>query len=421
MRPGDWKCPKCSDIVFASKSRCRCGAAKVGGPTPPNAQVPHFKQSDWNCPNCNFLVFGSKPSCGRCGAARGTGSVASSSQTSVAPVGGKQPDWNCPSCSFLVFGSKASCGRCGAAKGATSSSQPAVTPAFGKQPDWNCPSCQDLVFGSRPACRKCGVRNPALQVATPSGSAGVQQAIGAQPQHPASMRAGDWKCSKCGDMQFGTRTICRMCATPRGAVSIFPSHWDDQDANLKLVDLAAGTPEHTKVVALFSKTMPNARVASVVRVQNKALWKRYSVEREVMQEAGNATTKSLFHGTRGTAPEMVYNGQDGFDMRFCTSGMWGIASYFAVNSSYSHSYAFRKDSQHQMFLAEVLVGNTKNYGSSSKKDLRMPPVIQGGAQSDGPAVKRYDSVTGETGGSVVHMVYANSKAYPEYLITYTDA
>jgi hypothetical protein len=32
--------------------------------------------------------------------------------------------------------------------------------------------------------------------------------------------------------------------------------------------------------------------------------------------------------------------------------------------------------------------------------------------------KRYDSVQGETNGSTVYMVYANKKAYPEYLITY---
>ena len=41
----------------------------------------------------------------------------------------------------------------------------------------------------------------------------------------------------------------------------------------------------------------------------------------------------------------------------------------------------------------------------------MPPVIEGENE-------RYDSVSGETGGSNVYIVYANKKVYPQYLITY---
>ena len=32
--------------------------------------------------------------------------------------------------------------------------------------------------------------------------------------------------------------------------------------------------------------------------------------------------------------------------------------------------------------------------------------------------RRYDTVTGETGGSKVYVVYENGRAYPEYLVTY---
>jgi hypothetical protein len=31
----------------------------------------------------------------------------------------------------------------------------------------------------------------------------------------------------------------------------------------------------------------------------------------------------------------------------------------------------------------------------------------------------YDSVSGETGNSIVYMVYENGRAYPEYLVTYS--
>ena len=178
--------------------------------------------------------------------------------------------------------------------------------------------------------------------------------------------------------------------------------------------------EAAEVLKRFATTMPGHTVRSVQRLQNKALWRKYAVEREIMQEAGNATTSRMFHGTRGTAPDLVYNGQDGFDMRFCTSGLWGIASYFAANAKYSHSYAYNAGAVKQMFVAQVLVGHTKDYDTTSKKDLRMPPEMPKiHDKNDGPAVRRYDSVSGCTGGSRVVMVYGNGRAYPEYLLSYT--
>jgi hypothetical protein len=49
--------------------------------------------------------------------------------------------------------------------------------------------------------------------------------------------------------------------------------------------------------------------------------------------------------------------------------------------------------------------------------VALPPTkIKEPPMKDG--VRRYDSVTGNTGGSEVYMVYANIKAYPSYLVTY---
>jgi hypothetical protein len=63
-----------------------------------------------------------------------------------------------------------------------------------------------------------------------------------------------------------------------------------------------------------------------------------------------------------------------------------------------------------MFMARVLVGKFKEMVPTNT--LKMPPNIEGST------VERYDSVKGHTGGSDVYMIYANRKAYPEYLITY---
>ena len=63
-----------------------------------------------------------------------------------------------------------------------------------------------------------------------------------------------------------------------------------------------------------------------------------------------------------------------------------------------------------MFYARVIVGNTSVQQPNNA--LTHPPLLANST------VDRYDSVQGHTGGSDVFMVYANKKAYPEYLITY---
>ena len=48
---------------------------------------------------------------------------------------------------------------------------------------------------------------------------------------------------------------------------------------------------------------------------------------------------------------------------------------------------------------------------SRNSNLRIPPSIPGDN-------RRYDTVTGDTRGSKVYIVYENGRAYPEYLVTY---
>jgi len=87
-----------------------------------------------------------------------------------------------------------------------------------------------------------------------------------------------------------------------------------------------------------------------------------------------------------------------------------------------------------MFLSTVVVGSSHYCNPDSK--IRLPPVKQRATSNKDFATERYviirrrcnevllfffysyDSVSGKTGGSVVYIVYANSKAYPSYLITY---
>ena len=131
-----------------------------------------------------------------------------------------------------------------------------------------------------------------------------------------------------------------------------------------------------------------------------------------MKEKNNGTIneKELFHGTRGTSPEKIYaDEEEGFDMRFSRSGMWGQGNYFAEKASYSNNYAYRHpNGTRQFFLAKVLTGDSIQLEFNTK--LRMPPVKKGNI--------KYDTVNGITCECRVYISYSNDKAYPFYLITY---
>ena len=128
--------------------------------------------------------------------------------------------------------------------------------------------------------------------------------------------------------------------------------------------------------------------------------------------------KTLFHGTRTNKPEEIYKGDASFDMRFCQTGMWGRGNYFAVNASYSNDYAHTVGNVRQILMAYVLTGHP--YSCNPDSTLTKPPVREDqGTQDDGAVQRRYDSVSGNTNGSIVYITYDNDKAYPAYLISYT--
>ena len=199
-----------------------------------------------------------------------------------------------------------------------------------------------------------------------------------------------------------------------------PPEWKPQSKTTELFTVAPGTPEWFHVVNKFKQTLPQARITSVLRIQNTWLWDRYVQHRKRLRlkNSGVVNEIELFHGTSNNDPKLIYEGEDGFDMRYSAQGMWGVANYFAVNASYSHQYAHiinRTTGQKEMFLVKVLTGDS--YKCAPIPTLRMPPPKP---SSGGPGQLRtkFDTVTGTTKGSQVFMTYDNEKAYPAYLIQY---
>lgn len=169
---------------------------------------------------------------------------------------------------------------------------------------------------------------------------------------------------------------------------------------------------------LFQSSLPQGDITRIERIQNKLLWHRYldCANRTRLYNGGILGEKLLFHGTRTNKPCQIYKGDASFDMRYCERGLWGKGNYFAVNASYSNNYAHNCTDATglcQMLVAAVLTGTS--YYTPPQGSLRQPPfrpTKQGGIQL------RYDSVSGDTGGSRVYITYDNERAYPMYLITY---
>ena len=230
-----------------------------------------------------------------------------------------------------------------------------------------------------------------------------------------------WKVSVGKVAEEGRKTLIELMQTEIKEDVSRPLEWESDDSStaLSLKEVTLGSNEFTKVLSLMQRTLPNVRITKLERIQNEWLWTRYSQHRELIKKKnqGIAHELDLFHGTRNNPPDLIYKGEEGFDMRFSAQGMWGMGNYFAVNASYSHAYAHPMASGYrQMFLVRVVVG--ASYDCPSNRSLRMPPEKQSKTTSMF-GVERYDSVSGTTNGSKVYIIYDNLKAYPFYLITYT--
>lgn len=78
-----WQCKDCSAISGLFDLNCRgCGRQRQN----PNAK------KDWFCPKCNQLIFASKNKCLKCNS--------------------KQGDWKCANCKYFNFASRSSCKSC---------------------------------------------------------------------------------------------------------------------------------------------------------------------------------------------------------------------------------------------------------------------------------------------------------------------
>lgn len=108
------------------------------------------------------------------------------------------------------------------------------------------------------------------------------------------------------------------------------------------------TPEWKKIEYCFTHNF-RVNVLHIERIQNQWLWKSYFRSRQDLSQKNNGqiNEKWLFHGTKNTPPQKVYNSEQGFDNRLSSRGLWGEGAYFAERSGYSHNYAYTTPEGHK--------------------------------------------------------------------------
>ena len=176
--------------------------------------------------------------------------------------------------------------------------------------------------------------------------------------------------------------------------------------------------EFNEVKKLFDATMKGIyKDILIEKLDNKRV--KYFFEKKLTQMSRERNvqkkdlTKRLFHGTSHTKPSVIYDGYDTtFDPKYAAVGLWGTGTYFALNAVYSTTYAYNTGDYHQMFLADVIIGNYFDLGPVPWNELIYPPEeIEGEG-------KRFDSVKARTLGNDIYIVYDTNMAYPTYLISY---
>lgn len=169
----------------------------------------------------------------------------------------------------------------------------------------------------------------------------------------------------------------------------------------------------------FKRTLPDATVDRIERIQNKILWSKYMDCARRCSENNKDDGLGemlLFYGTRQSNPRGIYEEETGFNiMKFSQPGPWGRGIYFAVNASYSDEYAFVNGTTRQLLAVNVLTG--RSYYSRPNESLEQPPLCP--EDRNGGVQHRYDCVCGDTQGSRLYIMYENKGAYPMYVITYT--
>jgi poly [ADP-ribose] polymerase 10/14/15 len=211
-----------------------------------------------------------------------------------------------------------------------------------------------------------------------------------------------------GDQSSASRIACPPTWAPR----------DPYDPYRK-VALSPGDKEYKAVEQNAQRSASGSlhKIIKIERIENHKLWKQYMVTKEEMNEINGSKVENerlLWHGTGVDSIPNICAG--GFNRAYCgrNATVFGNGVYFAKDFAYSAQNTYSpKDPRNgykHIFQSRVLTGQF----TVGKQGMIEPPPI------DGTNVRvRYDSVTDDVSNSNLWVIFKDTHAYPEYLITFT--
>ncbi|XP_048244612.1 protein mono-ADP-ribosyltransferase PARP14-like isoform X2 [Haliotis rufescens] len=200
----------------------------------------------------------------------------------------------------------------------------------------------------------------------------------------------------------------------KGSAFDAPSHWCPMHTESEQFEVNKETTEYTKVEKTFIGSVGRERsILKIERVQTQSLWRQYAAMKQRLekQNPGHNNEKVLWHGT--SMDGVPFIAKNGFNRSYCgkNATAYGKGVYFAVDASYSDmdQYAVPDGQGHkQMFLARVLTGMY----CKGAEQMKVPPT------RDSKNQILYDSVVNKVDDPGMFIIFNDTQAYPEYLITY---
>uniref|UniRef100_A0A672NAS4 Poly [ADP-ribose] polymerase n=1 Tax=Sinocyclocheilus grahami TaxID=75366 RepID=A0A672NAS4_SINGR len=154
-------------------------------------------------------------------------------------------------------------------------------------------------------------------------------------------------------------------------------------------------------------------IENVDKLMNKLLHDQYRLKKVSIERSSSEAQveRTLYHGTSETSVKEICI--HGFNRSFCgkNATVYGQGVYFAVNGSLSVSDTYsppNADGHKFIFVARVLTGDF----TVGKYDYKTAPL----KESSGVPV-RYHSVTDQINSPTLFVIFNDTQAYPQYLIT----
>ncbi|XP_029638455.1 protein mono-ADP-ribosyltransferase PARP15-like [Octopus sinensis] len=176
----------------------------------------------------------------------------------------------------------------------------------------------------------------------------------------------------------------------------------------KIVPVTNG-PEYDDIQATFRQNLPSYRIIKIERIQNKTLYHGYQVlKRKFEAENPNITNEvdGLWHGTAEGAVRGI--NKSGFNRSYCgkNATLFGEGVYFAKDIQYSASDAYSTPDHlriKRIYQCSVLVGKVMR-GQNGLKVLQ----------------ESYNSAVDNIQRPKIYVIFHDSQAYPNYLITFSN-